>query len=295
MRLSLLITFLLASIGLFSQSEKELLYEEARSYLDARDYQLALSVLDELTSKYPDFDTAWVEKGFAYLGLDQPAQAIISTMQAVEIDSANMGAYFVRGIAHNAMFNYEAALLDYNYIVLTGDNDYYYLALKERGILFIYFEIADKAIDDFMEYYEHDPTDIDVLLAIGTLQAEKRNNKEALEFYNEALSLDANNVDALHKRTLLYIELEHYNRALDDISKAIILAAKMSELYITRASVYMALGNSDYALVDLDYAIVLNPNNVIAYLDRARIKESLNDKKGAKADYQKAEKLGYGK
>lgn len=276
-----------------AQSDKELLYEEARSYLDAEEYQLALEVLTELTKEHPDFDTAWVEQGYAYLGLRQPAQAIIVLDTAIRIDSNNLGAFFVRAIAHTEMDNYKAALIDYNYIVLSGKSDYYHLALKERAILYLYYGNTSNALDDFMLLNENEPDDIETLVGIGTIYIENNDLKTGVSFFNKALEVDPNNVNALHKRARVYYKKKQYKKALDDMDKSIILDAGIHDLYVTRASIYVALGNTDYALADLDYAIMLNPNEGKLYYERAKIKEYVKDKKGAKSDYKKASSLGY--
>lgn len=293
MRTSLIIILFFSFFYGQAQVDKHSALKIAKEQLDDKEYDAALELLCEIISSYPDFDSAYIERGYLYLNKGLPTESLSDLDKAIEIDSNNMSAYFVRAISYGVIQNYSRAFSDYNHIVTFGDNKYYFLALKERAILFDYFGETEKALEDFNLLYKADTTDIEIVTAIGLMHTRNHDYDLALTFYNNALILNPNYVDALHKRSITYEDKMLFRNALDDINKAIILDSKNTSLYLTRASIYRDLDKKDLALIDFDYVINKEPNNGLAYLNRGYLKQELSDKKGANVDFRKAESLGY--
>jgi tetratricopeptide (TPR) repeat protein len=285
-------------VGLFSMIscnkhlDKQVAFSKAKELTDKKDYKEANKILCQIIDQFPDFDSAYVERGYVNIGLNKIEGALDDVNKAIELNRNNVSAYFVRARAYTAIQKNELAIKDYTHVINLGDKDYLGLCLQERGILFDMSGQQDKAIKDFHRLYQIDSTNIETLTGLGLLYARKKENAKALDLYNKALTINPKYSDALYKRALLNNEIRNIENALEDITQAIINSPKTSTYYVTRSLIYRDMKNFQLALNDLNKAIELDPDNAVAYENRGYLKaQDLKDKDGGEKDLQKAKTL----
>lgn len=265
-------------------------------YFEQKEYKKSVVLLNKLIKQYPDFDSAYVERGIAksYLYPNQNELAILDYSKAIDINFNNLVAFFNRAIAYAEIEDYKVAIKDYSHIIKLGQSEHYCNALFERALLFDYMEQPDNAISDMKSILVIDSTDCEVISGIGVLYyARKKDMEKGLEYLNKAINTCPERADAYFKRGVFYDKFEEYEKALSDYNTAISLIPDSDIYYMYRGLLYSSIGQVDKAMNDLNYAIELNPNNGLAYENRGYIKElNLKDVKGAKKDFEKAKEIG---
>ena len=85
-------------------------FEQAAALLHARQYDYAITALDQVLEIVPNMPEAYVNIGFAYLELGQNDTAISAFDKALELRSDQVNAYYGLASAWDAKKDYEAAL-----------------------------------------------------------------------------------------------------------------------------------------------------------------------------------------
>lgn len=284
--------------GCSTQIDKSTNFREAQKLIDQQDYQASLKLLDIVIKNYPDFDSAYMERGFVKYCMEMYESGIEDCNKALEINYANLNAYYYRAFCFGGLGDYKSAAKDYSHIIKLGPSETYNSALFERIGIYDYWGQYDNAINDSKEILKTDSLNCEVLSGLGVLYYErKRDFEQGLHYLNQAIEKCPDYADGYYKRGNFFDfalnKNKDYNKALLNFNKAIELNPKHDNYYLSRGLVYRHMDLIDKALSDLDSAISLNPNNGFAFINRGHIKEqNLKDFKGANQDYKKAKKLG---
>jgi tetratricopeptide (TPR) repeat protein len=278
--------------------EKSKTLQDAQKLTDRNDYSASISLLNKLIKQYPDFDSAYVERGFAKTKIENYELAIIDFNKAIEINPLNLGAIFSRASAFGCLQDFNSAYKDYNHIVRLGSSDYYLYALTERAIILEFWGRYDEMINDYSEILKSDSSNCEILTRLGAvLYSGKKDFNQSLVYLNQAIINCPDYSECYFQRGKLFSDpmnnSHDYNKSLIDFNRAIELNPGNDNYYLSRGLVYRDLNQIDSAMKDIDYAINLNDKNGYAYLNRGYIKEqNLNNKKAAELDYKKARELG---
>lgn len=109
---ALLVTFLLASCGLFPDVDEtkgwsaQKLYAEAKSELDGGNYENAIKLYQKIEARYPHgrfAQQAQLEIGYAYYRDEQPAEAIAAADRFIKLHPNHPNvdyAYYLRGLCN---------------------------------------------------------------------------------------------------------------------------------------------------------------------------------------------------
>ena len=124
--------------------------------------------------------------------------------------------------------------------------------------------------------------------ARGQALAKSGQTAEALEEFNQAVSLDPYNAQALYGRALIYQANHHHDFAIADFSAASGLNPQKADPLLGRAISYLAIGKIKEAAADLDEASQADQNNAQIWTTRGLAYERLNDKAKATESYTKA-------
>ena len=122
--------------------------------------------------------------------------------------------YFYRAVAHQALENFDEAILDYTKAIQINEKmtDAYYnrakILLSRKDI-----ESPDinRAISDLEKALELDPNFINALYAMGAAQKKIENYHKALEYLNKAIELQP---DFIHAKALHKLILTKYLKEL---------------------------------------------------------------------------------
>lgn len=85
-------------------------FDQAASLLHAKQYEYAITALEDVVHIQPNMPEAYVNMGFAYLGLQMYDAAIQAFDKTLSLRLTQLNAYYGMAIAYEAKKDYEAAL-----------------------------------------------------------------------------------------------------------------------------------------------------------------------------------------
>lgn len=125
---------------------------------------------------------------------------------------------------------------------------------------------------------------------LGRAQRADEAPEEALRAYSEAISL-APSAEVYNDRGIAYFDKRQWKNALDDYTEAIRLDPKFGEAYNNRAWTRFTAGEASQALADANKAVELLPGKAYAWDTRGHVHEALKDRTAAIRDFRKALEL----
>lgn len=131
----------------------------------------------------------------------------------------------------------------------------------------------------------------DFYLTRGNLAYDKREYKQAIADYNQALSLDPQLSEIYYKRGNIYADQQQYQQAIADYNQAISLNPQLFKAYYNRGNAYYTQKQYQQAIADYNQALKLNPQLAEAYYNRAIIYDDQGQVDQAIADYNQTLKL----
>jgi tetratricopeptide (TPR) repeat protein len=128
-------------------------------------------------------------------------------------------------------------------------------------------------------------------LAQGNDMVKKRNEEEAINFYQGALELDPCFADALNNLGSVYFHQRNFQEALEQYTQAIACKPDFIPAYINRANTYYELNELYSALKDLDHVESERPDTVVLHFSRGLVYTRLKNYGKAKYSFRKAMQL----
>jgi tetratricopeptide (TPR) repeat protein len=162
---------------------------------------------------------------------------------------------------------------------------------RARGILYYELKQNHEALEDFNLAVSLNE-DVDNLSARGLFYLRSRMFQEALKDFISITIIDPENADAYCSVSSAYLELLKYREAFYYVGKAIEMNPNDAGYYGNRAVLYYANGEFDKAIADCTHAIELAPYAII-YRGRGRMYQAIAGKttnKKQKAEYEKKAK-----
>ncbi len=203
-----------------SQSKKDP-YETAMALMQVKNYKSALKYLDLCLKKYPDHPNVLVERGNAYLRMNEAKRAYDDFTKAISIKPRLARAYMLRASALVELGQTDEAIADLNKS----------LKLKPH----------------FQAYSLR-----------GRLLAQSGKFKQGLPDLNESIRLRPTS-GAYYDRGNEYFRVKQYDKAIADFTEAIKIPPKtelesaiVKHAYANRAESYEKLGKKDLAKKDRD-------------------------------------------
>jgi tetratricopeptide (TPR) repeat protein len=135
----------------------------------------------------------------------------------------------------------------------------------ERGLERAKKQEYDKAIADYDQAIELDPTNPEVYYARGYALRLQREYDKAIADYGRAITLSPADAAPYTGRSIAWVEKQEYAKALADCNKAIELDPTSAMVYTNRGVVWRKQQEYGKALADYDKAIALDPGYAGAY------------------------------
>lgn len=101
--------------------------------------------------------------------------------------------------------------------------------------------------------------------------ASKKKYTEAINLFDEAITINPNNINAYVYKSLLHEELKEYSKAISCISKSFELGYKPTSLYIRRGYCYFQNKQDSNAITDFNHALSEQANSFEALFHRGLI------------------------
>lgn len=250
---------------------------------------------DKAIELNPNYAKAYENRGKAYSALNNNEQSAADFKRAAKINSSNKGADKIieeaEALTKRGEFN-EALELYSQAAELYPDNQFIFV---NRGNIYNdHFRDFEAAIADYNKTIEINPKFswpyMNRAIALGRL----KRWEEAIADYGRAIELDQNYAAAYNGRAWSYCQIGKFEEALIDANRALKLKPNEANYFDTRALAYTGLKRYEDALADLNTAIKLSSEGWL-YSRRGETYQLMGDEAKAKADFDKAKKLGYSK
>lgn len=253
----------------------------------------AIADYDKAIELHPHYAKAYENRAKAYSALNEDAKAQADFRRAEKIISSNKGGDKIieEALALDKNGNFYKALELFNQAAeLYPDNEFIFV---NRGNIYNdRVRDYEAAIADYNKSLEINPKFSwayhNRALAYGRL----KRWDEAIADYGRALEMDQNYASAYNGRAWSYCQIGEFETAVFDANRALKLKPSEANFFDTRAEAYIGLKRYEEALADLDKAIKLSPEGRFFY-NRGKLYQLMGDETKAKADFDKARKLGY--
>jgi tetratricopeptide (TPR) repeat protein len=217
-----------------------------------------------------------------YSEFNKNQEALDDINQAIRLSPTLDTAYRIRAEIYMRKKDYQAALKDFDYAI----------SLKPEANTFIERSLCRLNIDDIKEAF----ADLELAQATGAdkrqyyltrgkIYQKQGNLNEALNEYNEAISLEPENAESLYCRGDVLGDIQQFDEALLDLNKAILLKHNYGDAILLRGEIYEKKHSYDDALLDYDTVIGIEPYRIKAYEGRGNIFRKTNQLEKALLDY----------
>lgn len=243
----------------------------------------AISDLNAASLLRPEYPGIYYTRGYTHFMSKQFEKAIEDYNKFIQKEPKESYVYVNRGTTYLFMKDTVAAYRDYNRAIdLNHVNSEAYM---RRGQLYSLQKKLKEALDDFNKTIEIDSTSSMAYFSRGLVYYEMKKYNNTMADFSTSIKLEPNNPITLYNRAILRSQVGDLNNAVKDYDQVAKLSPKNVLVYYNRAAVLVELGMLPEALKDYTKAISLYPDFANAYMNRSYIKRRLNDLRGAKADF----------
>ncbi|MBS1991046.1 MAG: tetratricopeptide repeat protein [Cyanobacteria bacterium SZAS LIN-3] len=214
--------------------------------------QISLQILFKIWFAKNDASTIF-KQGLAMLKADKNAEAIEFYTKAIAIDPDYAEAYTCRGIACNALGQYERAVTDLSRAIELDNKEAY----LNRAFAYRHLNQPDKAMADCQRAIELDPKYWEGYVSRAELLRDRGDFGAAARDCDTALQLMPNCGYAYLVRGEVQYKQQQLDAALSDLNNAVEILARSGEAYHYRSLVKKGQGNEAGALEDEKRALEL--------------------------------------
>lgn len=300
--------------------------------IELEDYPGAIADCDQLLQLNPDLAEGYLNRGLARFELEEYPEAIADCDRALALNPNLAAAYFNRGMNHIALGAYQEAMADFNQVLELNPNDAQ--AYLNRGYVRLQLGENWGSIEDFDQAMRLEPMAanaffeqivnslnpeldesednqsklIQGLMVQGNLRYQLGDYQQALDAYNQVISLDPNHGEAYNQRSTVRSAMGDYPGAMEDLEtvKNLALRAQLSresvpgetdapqpEANYQQGVEKLNHGDFQGAIAEFNQVLALNPHHPTALTCRGFAYRRLGNHQQAIADFQQAAKLFY--
>lgn len=186
--------------------------------------------------------------------------------QAIAQQPNNGTFYTHRGVAHNNLAHYEAALADYDRAILISPHapDVH----NNKGFTLFKLHRYRDAVASYDKAIRANPQYVQAYVNKGEALYELGNAEEALGCYNQALSLAPDYLVARNNRSTALSALRRFAEALEDCNFVLSLNEHVAEFHNNKASALRNLDRLDESIASAERAIAIRANYAEAWASR---------------------------
>ena len=217
-----------------------------------------------------DLGMAHYLKGWNHYKKEQHAQAIADYDKAIQLRANLSTAYNDRGIAYQALGNFDAALRDFTESVGTEPNA---LGYENRAYIHLRRNRFDEAIADATTSIRLNPKRARTYWIRSGAYEEKEKGQwtDAVADATTCIGLDPTFSDCLDRRGYGYFKLDKSDLALADYDESLRLQPRLTWTLVARGNLRKDKQLLDLAMSDYSEAIRLDPKNADAYASRGDV------------------------
>ena len=251
-------------------------YGKEKDYAKARDFmQKALAI-------NPDYKEACYQIGMFYGYEDNYPVAKVWMDKAIAIDGKFLTAYKWRGIINGEMKKFEDAVCDFNAAIqLDPMNADLYV---RRARMSEQLGRLDDALRDLRFAYDLKPDATRTLMYLGDVYVKAGQGKQALDYYDRAISLKPNYDDAYARKADALAGQGRESDALTAIEKAIEVSTyKPERFWFQKGALLEKLKRPADARAAYVKARTLNPKLLAAWRKEMELARAAGDSAAAEA------------
>ena len=269
-------------------------YQKGIENFKKANYTEALNDFTSAVTIYPQYEIAYLHRGYTNEKLGNSFQAVGDYDQVIKLNAQNKDALYSRGRLNSKVGLDDEAVKDYTRIIELDSKSY--TAHYERGLIYNIMGLYPEALKDFERCSQLKPgAEIDYIT--GVIESKIGNEAKAIIFFTNAIKFEKENKDFYFHRADSKIKLGKYNEALEDleIAKNIDLkeiAASSDTNKKRDAYIYHRIGlaqhymrNYTSALANFNTAIEINSIVNDFYYSRANTCMNLKMYEQAAADF----------
>ncbi|MEL6863995.1 MAG: tetratricopeptide repeat protein [Bacteroidota bacterium] len=220
-------------------------------YMDYFKSRKAIQTMERVVKRFPESIPSLLKISEFYLIIKQHDNALKSIDQLLKLDAQNAEAYFMLGRIFEDM----------------GDQN--------------------RAINSYQTAVENDPDLHEVWVKLGNLFASKE-NKLAIQYYENALRVAPENIDALFAKATYLHNQGQLNEAIENYKALSKVDPQYADAYYNMGLAYMELDSIQEAYMQFDLTVKMKPTHIMGYYYRGVAAESRGEREAAMNDYQQA-------
>lgn len=237
----------------------------------------------------------WVDRSASYIEDDMLDSAAVALQKAMSLDPVNENNPLLLlnlGIIQRELRRYEDAYISFTAAI--ANNPMPGEVLHRRASLLSEMERFDEAIEDYTSLIRLFPDEVEAYYRRGVLYLERDERKMAEADFNRSHQIDSLHQFTRLSKALMY-KLDGQWPAAERIYTDLIALASSPDpaLYLSRAECYVYMGETLHASADLRALESSQSDNPYFYFLRGRVRLEQFDKAAARADFRRAEEMGY--
>lgn len=252
-----LIILLFLAVSIFScesdATKAERFFIKGNMALENGDYREAIRLYTEAIDKYPEFESA----------------------------------YNNRGVAQYKLGHYYEAIDDYTKLIMTMDA-LHWDARRNRVDANLAVGRGKDALQDLVFVEDFFPDSSDLLFKKGLAYFLEKDYRSSVVAFNTSFIKDSSNVEAVINAANAYFYNNDMQRAYAKLAQAEAMDSNQPNIYNTYCMMEIANGNYDKAMEYVQQALSIEPNNGIYLNNRGFLYLQNDDLDKAKADIDKA-------
>ncbi len=260
---------ILSEIETLEPENADILLTKGAIYSQLQSYEKAIEEYKKALKDYDELDEVFYSIAQEYQNLGQTDKAIDYLKKSLQANAGNESALFELSMVYELSDRSDDGAEFFK--TFADNNPMNHIAWFCLGMSFSNIGMYEKAIVAFDYSIVLDEHFLSAYLNKSNAQNSLALFSEAIETYNEALSIDPDNSYILYCIGENYLDLCEYDLAEKFLLKSIAISDVLSEVWVSLAAVYEEKSWFDQAITSLQKAISLDPENVDYYAYLARL------------------------
>ncbi len=310
--------------NLFSGNKSNELLDEAKKFVDSKEYQSAIATLDSVLLTEKENLVAYYYRGFAYFCLNKWNEAIVDFSRVVGTkESFAQQARYYRASSYFELQNYPGAHQDlYDLLRIDGSNQKALLLMCEtqqkagdtisaleytgkyiaqfpneakgyilKGNLLLLSDDKKTALPEFSRALEIHPNHYEALIGRGRAEMDIGKLDLANEDFIKATEINPHAFDAYHLSATILYRKKLFEEALKQVLTCLEVRKDYFETKLLQANIYIAMQKPKDALGVLEKLIIQDSKNAELYLLQGKSYRMLNAVSDAKHSFDTALKI----
>jgi tetratricopeptide (TPR) repeat protein len=266
-----------------------------RSYIKAKEYEIAIPLLFEVIKEKKDYRDAWILLGYAYLSTERYQDAIESLAEARKLDPEKAQTAFFLGLAYYNLNDYDNAVL---MLQLAKKNGYEPRTHVDQKLAEIYLQMKkyEEAALSYENLLNQNSTDVNYFIKPIWIYIDKINKPDkAIAMASQAVKAHPDNAMSYNLLGWSYIGANQLMAAKTYLDKAKNMDPNLDAIYLNYGKLYEKKGEVNNAINYYKTAYELGKGNSIALaaadLYNQIINKSINEHAGFDPATMKADIL----